>query len=149
MAAVLSTIDENSALQLPTSSVSFESQTEAPITGPVVKRRGGMSQLTQLSEEDEEEEEESEESEKKSSETFDDVLEEETSDSSVEDSSRELFTIISSIHTHHIVRLQFRSWRTRKTLPHDHGVLHPHALRHIACAFQHHVQISKPYCTRA
>ncbi|KZV76473.1 hypothetical protein PENSPDRAFT_646238 [Peniophora sp. CONT] len=52
------TIDENTELHLPASSLSFESQSQAPITGPEIKRRGGMSQLTMLEEEEEEEEEE-------------------------------------------------------------------------------------------
>lgn len=63
------TIDENAVLQLPTS-LSFEPQSQAPVTGPTVKRRGGMSQLTML-EEEEEEGEESEETGKNGAEVGD------------------------------------------------------------------------------
>ncbi|VDC05668.1 unnamed protein product [Peniophora sp. CBMAI 1063] len=74
------TIDEDAVLQLPSWSMSFEPQAPVPITGPAIKRRGGMSQLTSLSEEDEEEEEEEETHEKHA-----EVVRDEAQESSVEE----------------------------------------------------------------
>lgn len=140
----LYTVEEDAVLQLPNLSMSFEPQSQAPITGPAVKRRGGMSQLTMLSEEDEEDEEEEETFEKNI-----EVVADKTSKSAMEESTRKF--LIHSLRARILNDLSHQSpiWRTlnASTLSPRRPLLKNH--QHTVCASPHPVQTSKPCCFHA
>ena len=50
----METIDENAVFVLHGRLSAFETDTSAAVTGPTIKHRGGMMQLTALAEEEEE-----------------------------------------------------------------------------------------------